>query len=129
MGRDTPSEEKSPIPPRDRNITFERQADFVVPYVAENINRCRCPDCPVQADSQCVKDKIEKFNETVDDIPAGEVPDPEDFPGVYCSEGRATCPGLDFERQCICGSCEVWEEYDLKDAAPNHHFCRRGRAT
>lgn len=129
MGRDTTTEQKNSITPRDRDVTFERGTNFLVPYIAENIDRCKCPDCPVQANSQCVKDKMEHFDEIVENIRAGEVPDPEDFPGMYCSEGRGTCEGLDFEKPCICGSCEVWKEYDLKDASPNHHFCRGGRAT
>jgi len=62
-------------------------------------------------------------------MPAGQVPDPEDVPGVYCSEGKARCQDLNFDRKCICGSCEVWNEYNLKDADPNNHFCQHGRAT
>lgn len=129
MGRNTSTEEGSPIPPRDRNVTFERSTNFLVPYERANINRCKCPLCPVQADSQCVKDKIKSSKQAMKDLPEGEVPDPEDFPGVYCSEGEATCSGLDPDRQCICGSCDVWKEYDLKDANPNNHFCHNGRAT
>ena len=129
MGRNAPTEEKSPIPPRDRKVTFQRWTDFLVPYQEENINRCRCPECPVQADSQCAQNKIKNFKQKMENAPAGEVPDPENIPGVYCSEGSAPCEDLNVERQCICGSCAVWKEYDLKDASPNNHFCKRGRAT
>ncbi|MFY9200291.1 MAG: DUF2769 domain-containing protein [Methanosarcina flavescens] len=129
MGRNTSIEEGSPIPPRDRNVTFERSMNFLVPYKRANINRCRCPQCPVQADSQCAQAKIKSSKQSMENLPEGEVPDPEDFPGVYCSEGEATCSDLDPDRQCICGSCEVWKEYDLKDANPNNHFCHNGRAT
>ncbi|HEY3361695.1 MAG TPA: DUF2769 domain-containing protein [Methanosarcina sp.] len=129
MGRDVPTEEKSSITPRDRNITFQRGTDFVVPYVEENINRCRCPQCPVQANSRCVQSEVKIARQALENAPAGEVPDPENVPGVYCSEGTATCQDLNFKRQCICGSCEVWKEYDLKDANPNNHFCQHGRAT
>ena len=48
---------------------------------------------------------------------------PKDVPGAYCSPGKARCQNLNVERQCICDSCEVWKEYDLKDADPNNHFC------
>ncbi len=129
MGRDAPTEEKSPITPRDRNVTFERGTEFVVPYIEENINRCRCPQCPVQANSRCAQSEVQSSRQALENAPAGEVPDPETVPGVYCSEGPATCRDLDFNRQCICGSCEVWKEYDLKDAKPNNHFCQHGRAT
>lgn len=129
MGRNEPAEERGAIPPRDRNITFERPTNFVVPYNEDNINRCRCPQCPVQADSQCVPDKLKISNQELENAPEGVAPDPMDVPGVYCSEGRASCRDLDFDRQCICGTCEVWKEYDLKDACPNNHFCSQGRAT
>ncbi len=129
MGRNTPTEEKGSITPRDRNLTFERGTDFVVPYVGENISRCKCPQCPVQADSQCAQDKIKSLKQAMENLPAGEISNPWDVPGVYCSEGKARCQDLDFDRQCICDSCEVWKEYDLKDANPNNQFCQHGRAT
>jgi hypothetical protein len=129
MGRDTQTIEKDSVTPRDRNITFERGTDFVVPYSKENINRCRCPQCPVQADSRCAQDEIQSSKQAMENLPAGEIPNPEDVPGVYCSEGKARCEDLDFGRQCICNSCDVWKEYDLKDADPNNHFCQHGRAT
>jgi hypothetical protein len=129
MGRNTPTEEKGSITPRDRNITFEIGTDFVVPYAKENINRCRCSQCPVQADSHCAQDEIKGLNQAMKNLPAGEIPNPEDVPGVYCSVGMARCQDLNFDRRCICSSCDVWEEYYLKDADPNNHFCQQGRAT
>lgn len=128
-GRDTSTEENESITPRDRNVTFERGTDFVVPYESENINRCRCPQCPVQANNQCVQDKNKSSKQAMENLPEGEVPDPEDVPGVYCSTGKATCQNLHVDRQCICGSCEVWKEYNLTNANPNNHFCQQGRAT
>jgi hypothetical protein len=128
MGRNEPTAEKGSITPRDRKITFQRKTDFVVPYVEENINRCRCPQCPVQANSTCAQSEVQSARKALENAPEGEVPDPENVPGVYCSEVTATCPDLDFNRQCICDSCEVWKEYDLKDANPNNHFCQQGRA-
>ena len=129
MGRDKPTEERGAILPRDRNITFERNTNFLVPYNEENINRCRCPQCPVQADSLCVQNRLQVSKQEMENAPEGEAPNPDDVPGVYCSEGRATCQDLNFDRECICGSCEVWKEYDLKDANPDNHFCKQGRAT
>lgn len=128
MGRDAPTEEKGAIPPRDRNITFERPTKFLVPYNEENINRCKCPRCPVQADSLCVQNRLQISRQELENAPEEEAPNPEDVPGVYCSEGKASCQDLNFEKQCICGTCDVWKEYDLKDESPNNHFCQQGRA-
>jgi len=108
--RNTSSEGEGTITPRDRGVYSQRGIDFVVPYSRDNINRCRCPQCPVQADSKCVKDKLENSKKVMGELPEGEVPDPEDVPGIYCSTGEATCQDLNPERQCICYTCNVWKE-------------------
>lgn len=128
-GRNTPTEGESPVTPRDRGVYFQRGIDFVVPYSRENINRCRCPQCPVQADSKCVVDKLESSKRAMEKMPAGEVPNPEDVPGIYCSTGNARCQDLNPDRQCICNSCDVWKEYVLEKGTPSQYFCQNGRAT
>ncbi len=127
-GRNTSTEGKSPITPRDRGIYSQRETDFVVPYSRENINRCRCTQCPVQADSRCVKDKLESSKKAMEKMPVGEVPNPEDVPGIYCSTGNASCQGLNPDRQCICNTCDVWKEYFLEKGTPSQYFCLNGRA-
>lgn len=127
--RDISTGEENPITPRDRNISFQRATDFVVPYSQENINRCRCPLCPVQADSKCVKDKLENLKKEMEILPADENPEPDDVPGVYCSTSRATCEDLNPGRQCICNTCDVWKEYLLEKGKPSLYFCQNGPAT
>jgi hypothetical protein len=105
-----------------------RGTDLLVPYAWANINKCLCSECPVQADSKYAQDKLRSSKKEMEKMPAGEVPNLEDVPGIYCSTGKARCQDLNFERQCICSSCEVWKEYDLKDVDPNNHFCQHGRA-
>jgi hypothetical protein len=129
MKRDTPTEEKVSITHRDRDTTSGKCTVFVVSYVGENISRCKCPQCPVQADSQCAQDKIKSSREAMEYMPAGDVPKSEYIPGMYCSKGKSLCKDLNFDKQCICGSCDVWKDYDLKDANPNNHFCQHGKAT
>jgi hypothetical protein len=128
-GRNTSAGEEGQITPRDRNVSFQRGIDFVVPYSRENINRCRCPQCPVQADSKCVKDKLESSKKELEKLPEGEVPNPEDVPGIYCSTGKATCRDLNPGKQCICDTCDVWKEYVLEKGTPSQYFCQNGRAT
>jgi len=127
--RDTTTGEEKPITPRDREVSFQRETNFVVPYSRENINRCRCPLCPVQADSKCVKDKLDILKKEMEILPADEVPEPDDVPGTYCSTGRATCKDLNPGRQCICNTCDVWKEYLLENASPSQYFCQNGPAT
>lgn len=106
-----------------------RGTDLLVPYARSNIEKCMCSQCPVQGDSKCAQDKLRSSGEAMKKMPGGEIPNPEDIPGIYCSTGKATCQDLNFDRQCICGTCEVWKEYGLEGVNPNNHFCKHGRAT
>lgn len=94
-----------------------------VPFNMENVQRCLCPGCPVQAQSECVKDKLSKLQSR-----EGGTPAEEDVPGVYCSTGEATCEGLDPNQPCQCGKCEVWKEYNLNEAEPSFYYCAKGKA-
>lgn len=99
-----------------------------VPYTAENIKKCMCPKCPVQASSKCAMDKLEKLSKELETTREGDVPEPQDVPGIYCSAGRSTCQDLYPEEQCICNTCAVWKEYNLQNVKPTMYFCQRGRA-
>jgi len=100
-----------------------------VPYTIENIKRCMCPKCPVQANSKCAMDKLGNLVRELETAREGEVPEPQDVPGVYCSTGKATCQDLNPNQQCICNTCAVWNEYHLGEGAPSMYFCQNGKAT
>jgi hypothetical protein len=100
-----------------------------VPYTKLNIERCRCPQCPVQADSLCAQGKTENLKNETNSLPGNEALEPQIFPGAYCSAGDATCRDLDPNQQCICKTCAVWAEYVLETAIPMMYFCNNGRAT
>ncbi len=93
-----------------------------VPFTPGNVNKCICGQCPVQQDSQCVKEKTEKLEELK------VTPQPERVPGLYCSSGAAACQDLDVDRSCICGACDVYNGYRLGGEQPRDHFCKNGRA-
>ncbi len=99
-----------------------------VPYIAENIERCMCSECPVQTGSQCVSQKLESSKEEMKHLGAGKVPKPENVPGIYCSTGTATCRDIDTSQPCICGTCAVYKGYELAEGKPTDHFCKNGRA-
>lgn len=110
-------------------MSSESGKNSKVPYVRSNIERCMCSQCPVQAESKCAQEKLQSSKKLMENMPSGGVPDPEEVPGIYCSTGKATCQDLNFDRECICGTCEVWKEYGLEGVDPNNHFCLHGRAT
>ncbi len=99
-----------------------------VPYIAENIEKCMCSECPVQAGSKCVSEKLKSSKEEMKHLGKGKVPKPENVPGIYCSTGVATCKDLDPTKSCICGTCAVWAEYNLAEGKPAGYFCQNGRA-
>jgi len=98
------------------------QASTRVPFVVDNVGKCMCPKCPVQAKSECVAglkgglDKVLKRNPLKH----------EEIPSVYCGAGKATCPDLDFSKKCICGGCEVFARYKLASGKPVVYYCRDG---
>ena len=82
-----------------------------------NLGHCRCPYCPVQADSKCSIDGLEK-------IAKGEKVAHDSFPKLYCAHGKAACDDLKGEAGCLCPSCLVWNDNDLS----NDHYCLKGNA-
>ena len=66
-----------------------------VPYLVSNIERCMCPQCPVQSDSICTLEKIGNLKNEISNLGKGKVPEPHKVPGVYCSAGASNCSGLD----------------------------------
>lgn len=94
-----------------------------VEFNMENIQRCLCPGCPVQAKSECVQDKMSKLQSQ-----SGGIPAEGDVPEVYCSTGKATCENLDENQPCQCDKCKVWKQYNLDKAEINYYYCIDGKA-
>ncbi|MHB8110241.1 MAG: DUF2769 domain-containing protein [Syntrophorhabdaceae bacterium] len=95
-----------------------------VDFSTGNVSRCQCPKCPVQAKSQCVREKLGTIDQALSKSPLLR----EDIPGVYCSTDKATCQDLDPTQSCICGDCPVFNEYGLAAGEPIGYFCKNGHA-
>ena len=95
-----------------------------VPFVLDNVSKCLCPGCPVQAQSQCVTGLKSGLSEALKKNPLKH----EEVPGVYCGAGKATCTDLDTKKICMCGGCAVFAQYDLAKGKPAGYFCRAGAA-
>jgi hypothetical protein len=89
-----------------------------------NIKKCVCGKCPVQAGSQCSKNKMADSDEALghDPLQAAAIP------RAYCSSGKATCIDLDFSKMCMCGACPVYEDYSLATTTPMDYYCQDGKA-
>jgi hypothetical protein len=100
-----------------------------IEFNSENVMKCLCPTCPVQATSDCAKEKLKKMQEMMaEDIDLASMIGPEDVPGVYCASGKATCSDLYFHEECQCTKCSVFKENELMKGEPVGYFCRDGEA-
>lgn len=100
-----------------------------VKFNVENLERCICMSCPVQADSNCIKEKKIKIMEMMPDIKKTKtMPKPELVPGTYCANGKGHCDDVDFTKMCQCNLCAVWKENELDKGEPMGYFCRDGEA-
>ncbi|MCE7698885.1 MAG: DUF5518 domain-containing protein [Methanobacterium paludis] len=108
---------EEPVPMKSPNIEFK----------PDNIQKCLCTTCPVQEESECVKEKAKTFKEMMQSE-GDMMPHPIDVPGMYCANGKATCEDLDATKMCQCTNCLVWKENDLESAELKGYFCRDGKA-
>lgn len=100
-----------------------------IPFNMDNIPRCLCPTCPVQGESSCAKEKMMKMQEIMQSEEKEKMtPSPEDFAGMYCTNGKASCTDIDTSKYCICEDCSVHKEYDLDNANPTFLYCKDGKA-
>ena len=86
-----------------------------------------CPQCPVRADSLCAQEKIGNLKNEIESLGGAEALEPQRVPGVYCSTDNSTCGDLNFNGQCICNTCPVLEEYNLKNAKIIHVLLQQRR--
>lgn len=90
----------------------------------ENIQKCACIQCQVQAENLCAKSKIENLKEMMK-IEKNIVPEPKNIPGMYCMTGISKCSGLNTKKACLCPNCEIFKESAFDNKSINH-FCKNG---
>ena len=90
----------------------------------DNFGQCLCPDCPVQAKSECVAELRDNLDVALEDEPL----DPEQLPGMYCATGVAECEDLETGKTCLCYNCSVFDDNDMEDGLPYGYYCRDGKA-
>lgn len=101
----------------------------MVEFNMENINKCLCKLCPVQANSDCVRIKMKIIQEKMsEDIDIAVPVEPGDVPGLYCSSGKTGCDDLYYHEECKCMDCEVFQENNLMENKPLGYYCRDGKS-
>lgn len=117
-------------------VTWRRWIMVDIEFNMENIGKCKCPGCPVQAQSSCAMDKLETLQKTMASDPPETaaaveqeiISHPENVPGLYCATGKATCEDLNFEEMCQCPKCDIFKENNLESGEPGGYFCAEGKA-
>ena len=104
------------------NVESPKKTETQIEFTRENITRCLCPQCPVQAESECAQTKMKMLQESM----RGMSPEPSDVPGMYCTTGTAACNDLDPAKMCNCPNCEVFKENKLAQKEPGAYFCQKG---
>jgi hypothetical protein len=95
-----------------------------VPFTVDNVSKCLCPGCPVQARSKCIAGLKPGLSIALKKNPLRH----EEIPGVYCGAGKATCADIDPKKDCLCGDCAVFNRYNLGKAKPDGYYCSAGAA-
>ena len=72
----------------------------------ENLEHCRCMDCP----SYTLGCKIKNMPGNVYKL-MGELEDVDHFEAMYCAFEKSRC--IEEDRGCLCPECPVYAEYDL----------------
>jgi hypothetical protein len=97
-----------------------------IPFNRDKIFKCLCPSCPVQEKSMCTKEKMMHLQEIMQN--EQESIQPQDYPGMYCTNGKAVCDDIDTTKNCICDKCPIYGEYNLEKANPSFLYCKDGWA-
>ena len=61
-----------------------------------NLQKCICPECPVQSKSICADEKIANMIEK-ETMHEENISNPQEIPGLYCAAGKSKCKDFDSE--------------------------------
>jgi hypothetical protein len=120
----TKNRRKQPQTVEESEVQSIEGIEPVVEFNMENFKKCVCPQCPVQAESDCAQTKMKMLQESM----KGMSPEPADIPGLYCASGTATCKDLNPNKTCNCPNCDVFKENNLAHGEPGGYFCQNGKA-
>ena len=92
-----------------------------VAYTVQNIEKCQCGSCPVYKSSSCAMAKNASITWTPGVLPPADI-----IEGIYCADavGKSRCNDLDGTKPCLCPTCDVWKENNLRST----YFCLHGSA-
>lgn len=98
-----------------------------IEFNLENLQKCQCGECEVQAKSECAQKGFKMLPEIIEGMKKGNMPNPKEIPGIYCGTGTTMCDDLDFDKSCNCVNCEIYQGNQLNQREPGEHYCKNGK--
>lgn len=98
-----------------------------IEFNIENLQKCKCVECPVQAESKCANKGFEMLPQILEDMKKGNMPNPREIPGIYCATGTTLCQDLNSDEECNCVNCEIYKGYNLAEKEPGQYYCANGK--
>ncbi|MBI2954115.1 MAG: DUF2769 domain-containing protein [Chloroflexi bacterium] len=111
-----------------------------IEYSKENLQDCRCSNCPVRETSTCIASRVSQVGQSQ---PFGtsmgggaamggmggasmRLPAPQAVQMEFCSQdvGKSECTDLNTQLACNCPGCPVW----IRNGLNSSYFCSRGPA-
>ncbi|MBI2863071.1 MAG: DUF2769 domain-containing protein [Chloroflexi bacterium] len=98
-----------------------------VEYTIQNLESCRCSNCPVRESSNCIAGKVAELGQISSSGGAQRMPAPQAVQMLFCSQavGKSECNDLNASMACNCPGCPVWSVNELNST----YFCNRGAAS
>lgn len=72
----------------------------------ENLERCKCMDCPSYTLGCKIKNMAGNLYKLIDDLDKTE-----HFEGMYCAFEKSNC--IEEGKGCLCYSCDIFHKYRL----------------
>ena len=97
-----------------------------VEYTIQNLENCRCPNCPVRESSSCIASKVAGMGQSHTSGSTARMPAPQAVQMLFCSHavGKSDCADLNASMACNCPGCSVWSVNELNSS----YYCTRGAA-
>lgn len=98
-----------------------------IEFNVENLQKCKCGECDVQAESECAQKGFAMISQIIEEMEKGNMPNPREIPGIYCGTGTTLCNDLDPDKTCNCINCEIYHDNKLDQRQPGEYYCKNGK--
>ncbi len=80
---------------------------MIVDKTKENIDKCRCMDCPTYSEQCKLRNSIENMLKLM-----GNYQKTNHFEKMFCAYEKSNC--IYQNNGCLCATCDIYKKYNLK---------------